>query len=138
KFRGRFGGIAGDRRALAARAGQQRLRMRGRAARRVTRHSQKYLLEFGGVVVRGQHALERMAAHAHREKGLLLVGAGKAEQPFGVGEWGPGALDLAGFEIGWGGVAGGAAAGFGALGLVADGAVGDRVLPGSMRAAGKL
>src|SRR6266567_1226140 len=54
KFRGRFGGIAGDRRALAARAGQQRLRMRGRAAGRVTRHSQKYLLKFSGVVVRGQ------------------------------------------------------------------------------------
>src|SRR5262249_8099402 len=44
KFRGRFGGIAGDRRALPARARQQRLRMRGRAARGVTRHSQKYLL----------------------------------------------------------------------------------------------
>src|SRR4029450_1030110 len=72
------------RRALAGRAGQQGLRMRGRAAGRVTRHSQKYLLKFGGVVVRGQDPLERVAAHAHREKGLMLVGAGKAEQPLPV------------------------------------------------------
>jgi hypothetical protein len=127
KFRGRFGGIAGDRRALPARARQQRLRMRRRAARRVTRHSQKYLLEFGGVVVRGQHALERVAAHAHREKRLLLVGAGKAEQPLPVGELRYQALDFAELEIGRGGVAGGDVDRLGAIELVADGADRDRI-----------
>ena len=99
EFRGRLGGVAGDDRPLAARAGKQRLRMGRRAAGRIARHAQEHLLEFGGIVVGGQHALERVAAHAHRQKGLLLVGAGKAEQPLATGELRHQALDLAELEI---------------------------------------
>src|SRR3954451_7046027 len=39
------------------------------------------------------------AAHAHGQKGLLLVGAGKAEQPLATGELRHQALDLSELEI---------------------------------------
>src|ERR1043165_3660429 len=53
-----------------------------RRARRIARHAQEHLLELGRAVRRGQHALQRVTADAHREEGLLLVLARKADQPF--------------------------------------------------------
>ena len=93
-----------------------------RAAGRVARHPQEHLFEFGGVMVRGQDPLQRVAAHAQREKSFLPVGAGKAKQPFSVRELRHQIFDFAELEVGGGGGPGGDVDCLGAVEFVADGA----------------
>jgi hypothetical protein len=92
--------VGGDARALAARpARDQQLRMRRRRFRRITAHAGEHLLPFVGVVQRGEHALQGVAAHAIRQERFDLVVAGDADQPFRIRElidevFGLGELDV--------------------------------------------
>ena len=60
-----------------------------------------------GVVGRLHDALERVAADAVEQELLLLLGAGHAVQPFGIGEMRRQAAQLLELEVGLGLLAGG-------------------------------
>jgi hypothetical protein len=64
----------------------QPLRMLRRAARVVLRHALEHLHELLGVVWRLHDAIEVVAADAVEQRFLLLVGAGEACEPFGIGD----------------------------------------------------
>src|SRR5215216_4144548 len=69
----------------AARVADEPLRMLRRAARVVTDHPVEDADELLGVVLRAYDAVQVMAAHAIEQRLLLLIRAGEAYEPFGVG-----------------------------------------------------
>ena len=100
-------GLGGtDRRALAARAGKQRLRTGRRGARRIGAHPLEDVQVFFGGMGRGQHPLQRVAARAVDQELLLLVGARNAVEPFRVRQRADDVPRLAELDVGLGGLAG--------------------------------
>jgi hypothetical protein len=71
---------------ITARCADEPLRVLRRAARIVASHPLKHLQELVGVVPGIHNGHVGMAAVAGKQKLLLLVGAGHARQPLGVGE----------------------------------------------------
>ena len=82
-FRGRL--HAGPLAECAARVADEPLRVLRRAAGIVADHPIEDVDELLGVVVRAHDAVEVVAAHAIEQRLLLLVGAGKAHEPFRIG-----------------------------------------------------
>ena len=71
----------------AADAGRRRaLRHQRKRQRRIAGHPLDDRDEFVGVVTRPRHELQRMAVRAAADRRLLIVGAGKARKPLGVGQ----------------------------------------------------
>jgi hypothetical protein len=115
--------------AVGARSREQRLRVHRRAARRVGAHALEQLLELLGVVGRGEHALQRVAAHAGAHIGLEIVRSGRAQEPFGIGELVGQVLGLDQLDVGLG-AAGPDIDRLGAVEIVADRPCGDGVVAG--------
>ena len=123
--------VGGNARPLAARAaGEQKLRACRHGLGRVAAHPREHLLPFVGGVDRGEHALQRMAAHAIRQERLDLVVARCAREPLGVGELCVHVLGLGELEVGGCGAPAGDIDLLGADEVISGGADGDVVVPG--------
>ena len=81
-------------------AGEQRLRLERRRARRISAHALEYLHELGVVVGRLYDALQGVAADAVGQLRLAPVVAGQTHEPFAVGELIRQRIGLAQREVG--------------------------------------